>query len=80
MYVDTIVVKAFIKRDINRNSCTTWHWLYRMKLFREISSAVLKGRGPPPCSFVLPYVRSETYVCHLGISSQEGIFVGVALH
>jgi len=23
-----IVVKAFIRRDFSRNSCTTWQWLY----------------------------------------------------
>jgi len=22
------VVKAFIKRGVNQNSCTTWQWLY----------------------------------------------------
>jgi len=28
IYLDMIVVKAFIKRGIKRNSCTTWQWLY----------------------------------------------------
>jgi len=26
--LDVIVVKAFIKRGVNRNSCTTWQRLY----------------------------------------------------
>jgi len=32
-----IVVKAFIKRGVNRNSCTTWQWLYWIKLFKAIT-------------------------------------------
>jgi len=23
-----VKVKAFIKRSVNQNSCTTWQWLY----------------------------------------------------
>jgi len=32
-----IVVKAFNKRDVSRNSCTTWQYLYCIKLFSVIT-------------------------------------------
>jgi len=31
--VAMIVVQAYIKRDVSRSSCTTWKWLYWMKIF-----------------------------------------------
>jgi len=38
-----IVVKAFNKRDIGRNSCTTWQWLHgRWKNFFQGAASVVK--------------------------------------
>jgi len=31
------VVKAFLEKDINRNSCTTWQWLCWIKLLSAIT-------------------------------------------
>jgi len=31
------VAKAFIKRDISRNSCTTWQYLYWIKVVSAIT-------------------------------------------
>jgi len=32
-----IVMKAFIKRNVSRNSCITWQWLYEMKVLSAIT-------------------------------------------
>jgi len=75
-----IVVKTFIIREVNRNSYTTWHWLYRIKLFGEITNAVLKGKEKGPPTMFLCFAICATCVHHLVISSIEGIFVGEALY
>jgi len=37
MGLGMIVPKAFIIRDVDRNSCTTWQWLYWIKLLGSAS-------------------------------------------
>jgi len=37
MCLDMIVVTAFVKRGVERNSCTTWQWLYSIKLLNTIT-------------------------------------------
>jgi len=32
-----IVVNAFIKQSVNRNGCTAWQWLHKIKLFIAIT-------------------------------------------
>jgi len=32
-----VVVTALNKRDVSRNSCTSWQWLYWIKLFSAIT-------------------------------------------